>query len=393
MSYRQLSPPEPRTRSVLEVAVASLCVAACSGPARDSGSVSEPTHSGDWSAMEMSDIGAAAIAAAWTGERFLVWGGYATSCDDSIWCRRGGSYDPLSDQWTPISVEGAPSVREHPAGVWAEQLLFIWGGSSSDGSAGWTPLGDGGAYHPEGDFWTTVAEDGAPEARQNATALWTGEEVLLWGGDDAVLPAGLKYGDGAAYNPATDSWRPISSEGAPSPRFLHTAVWTGEEMIVWGGWGEAALGDGSAYEPGTDTWRPISNEGAPSVRINHTAVWTGDEMIVWGGEALDTVAGGGAYDPETDAWRPLPPGGGAARAKHVAVWTGSEMVVWGGTTDRSGAAYDPIADQWSTLPSENAPAPRHLAVAVWTGTSMVVWGGVGANDDAEPLRSGGVYTP
>ena len=69
------------------------------------------------------------------------------------------------------------------------------------------------------------------------------------------------------------------------------------------------------------------------------------------------------------------------------------MIVWGGTTDRSGAAYDPIADQWSALPSENAPAPRHAAAAAWTGTSMVVWGGVGANDDAEPLRSGGVYTP
>jgi len=48
-------------------------------------------------------------------------------------------------------------------------------------------------------------------------------------------------------------------------------------------------------------------------RSGHLAVWTGDEMIVWGGyltaynrERNDGA--GAAYDPETDTWRKLPRG-------------------------------------------------------------------------------------
>jgi hypothetical protein len=33
-----------------------------------------------------------------------------------------------------------------------------------------------------------------------------------------------------------DTWAATSTTNAPSPRFLHTGVWTGSEMIVWGGW-------------------------------------------------------------------------------------------------------------------------------------------------------------
>jgi hypothetical protein len=40
---------------------------------------------------------------------------------------------------------------------------------------------------------------------------------------------------GGRYNPATDSWTAITINNAPSARFFHTAVWSGNEMIVWGG--------------------------------------------------------------------------------------------------------------------------------------------------------------
>ena len=44
----------------------------------------------------------------------------------------------------------------------------------------------------------------------------------------------------------------------------------------------------------------------PAARDSHTAVWTGTEMIVWGGLDDDFVFhyDGGRYDPLRDAWRP-----------------------------------------------------------------------------------------
>ena len=75
---------------------------------------------------------------------------------------------------------------------------------------------------------------------------------------------------------------------APSTRPLddadHTAVWTGSEMIVWGGYdGISLLNTGGRYNPSTDSWTATSTTNAPAARADHTAVWTGSEMIVWGG--------------------------------------------------------------------------------------------------------------
>src|SRR5438876_5977934 len=81
-----------------------------------------------------------------------------------------------------------------------------------------------------------------------------------------------------------DTWTATSTTSAPAARELHTAVWTGSEMIVWGGLGSGGrLNTGGRYNPGTDSWTATSTTSAPVARYFHTAVWTGSEMIVWGG--------------------------------------------------------------------------------------------------------------
>ena len=83
-------------------------------------------------------------------------------------------------------------------------------------------------------------------------------------------------------------WEPVSTIGAPSEG---TAVWTGNEMIVWGGYSSYNyLDTGGRYDPSSDSWEEISTIGAPEKRDGHTAVWTGGEMIVWNGT-------GGRYIP------------------------------------------------------------------------------------------------
>ena len=60
-------------------------------------------------------------------------------------------------------------------------------------------------------------------------------------------------------------------------------IWTGEEMVVWGGapgGGAGLLGTGAAYAPGTGLWREIAPWPA---RLLPVALWTGREAIVWGG--------------------------------------------------------------------------------------------------------------
>jgi len=53
-----------------------------------------------------------------------------------------------------------------------------------------------------------------------------------------------------------------------------------------------------------DTWSATSLTNAPTARANHTAVWTGSEMIVWGGDGngFSHLDNGGRYNPITDSW-------------------------------------------------------------------------------------------
>ena len=82
------------------------------------------------------------------------------------------------------------------------------------------------------DTWTATTLTNAPSARKRHVAVWTGSEIIVWGGD---FSDGTTHylNTGGRYNPSTDSWTATSTINAPDPRFDHTAVWTGSEMIVW----------------------------------------------------------------------------------------------------------------------------------------------------------------
>src|SRR5207248_3690050 len=106
--------------------------------------------------------------------------------------------------------------------------------------------------------------------------------MIVWGGQGVG-------NTGGRYSPNTDSWTVTSTTNAPTARGGHTAVWSGSEMIVWGGY-QFGVGDtntGGRYNPNTDSWAATSTTNAPSARLRHTAVWNDSEMIVWGGVAND----------------------------------------------------------------------------------------------------------
>ena len=86
--------------------------------------------------------------------------------------------------------------------------------------------------------------------------------MIIWGGND-----GNQSNSGGRYNPNTDGWTGISSAVAPSARSSHTAVWTGDEMIVWGGYdGATEVNTGGRYDPSADSWTATGTINAPTPR-------------------------------------------------------------------------------------------------------------------------------
>jgi len=331
--------------------------------------------------------------AVWTGSEMIVWGGVPQLYEDDNALSTGGRYDPSTDSWTPTSIINVPQGRWGNAAIWTGTEMIIWGGSS--GYYGGYLI-NGARYNPSTDNWTPTSNNNSPPANTSTNTIWTGTEMILWGGGIATL---YYLNSGWRYNPTTDSWTSTSLVDAPEGRIGNSAIWTGNEMIVWGGWGVTGLlSTGARYNPSTDSWIPTINTNVPAARIWNTAVWTGNEMIIWGGGGYNddwdkqNLNSGGRYDPATDSWIPttfenVPEG----RFNHTAIWTGNEMIIWGGRTGdaklfSTGGKYNPSTDSWIATSNTNAPQERTGHTAVWSGSEMIVWGGYSQS-------TGGRYNP
>lgn len=139
-------------------------------------------------------------------------------------------------------------------------------------------------------------------ARTGAYSAWTGSELLIWGGyEGAGTPEEGAADDGAAYDPVADTWRalPPAPEGGA---YGGTALWTGEELWVLGGFGDeagrAAVASAQAYDPTSDRWRPLPDPpGPPGTFAGIGAVaWLGDGAVA----SIDGALWGLA--PDGTAW-------------------------------------------------------------------------------------------
>lgn len=228
-----------------------------------------------------------------------------------------------------------------------------------------------------------------PDPRFGHVAIWTGAEMVVFGGTNFDR----RFDNGARYFPATDTWMPLPITGAPSRRTLASAVWSGLDVIVFGGYepGGAMAPDHGRYRPANDLWGPVSATNAPGGRYFHTAVWTGASMIVFGGTNNATVfADGATYTPASNTWQPLPaPPPGSERQRAAAAWTGSEMLVFGGISGTSsgllatGLRFTPgTPGTWAAMGTTNVPTARAQHTGLWFGppvSRFVVWAGETSN--------------
>lgn len=206
-------------------------------------------------------------------------------------------------------------------------------------------------------------------SRNSFGTVWTGRELIVWGGafgtDTDFTNTGYRY------DPATKVWSPL----APSPlsaRQQPVMVWTGSEVLICCRGSFSA----AAYDPAADRWRstaplPIAGDGYQN------GVWTGTELLVFG--FGDESAYG--YDLKTDRWRALDRAPRRLGSYPPVILAGTEVIVGPAQSvdPRSYLVYEPQADRWRELP----PLPLDLVAlspsAVFTpsardGGQLVVWG-------------------
>ncbi len=293
--------------------------------------------------------------------------------------------------WFTGSSVGAATARHGHGAVWTGSEMLVWGGVVNN-----AVTASGGAYKPGNNNWSTLSPVNAPSARRLHAMAWTGERLIVWGGLGASF-----LGTGGVYDPVNQSWSPTATMDAPSEREGHAFAWTGARLFVFGGRNDdGLLGDGASYDPLGNLWDPLPRPNAPPARRYATATWCGDRVLVFGGEGDAGETDTGASLPMTGGvthgtWSTLSAAGApSARQGHSAVWTGSRLIVWGGKAGGAplgdGASYDPHTDAWTPLPSDLAPSRRSGHVAFWTGREMLVFGG---EDASGALSTGAAYDP
>ena len=333
----------------------------------------------------------------------------------------GAKYDPVFDNWIPTSVKKnyTPYERMYHTAVWADNKMIIWGGAGcetkdyNDNCIYWGKLNSGAIYNPEYDLWYSIPIEDAPYSRFGHTAIWTGSEMIVWGGcggEGYVAYLCYEYyNTGGRYDPLLGygHWHITTTANAPSPRDSHTSIWTGNEMIIWGGYffengWRYYYNTGGKYDPISDSWIETSMTNAPASRRDHTAVWTGSKMIIWGGYCNGFVEWyyntGSIYDPSINAWEYETSSRGApsGRTRHTAIWDSdvgvNGMVIWGGYEGwnylNTGAIYYINSNSWKTMTTMNAPNGSVEHIAIWAGPLMMIWGGL---DSIGIYDSGGAY--
>ncbi len=186
----------------------------------------------------------------WTGTEALFIGGYSRSSKSPA-----VAFDPATRQWRSLAPMPGHWLEPDQL-VWTSEVVIVVGGNS--GPAHPTELS---VYDPGADVWTLTAP--LPiQAVEDLAVGWTGTELLLWGGF-GTYNQGVS-GEGAVYDIATDSWR-VMAASPLTARCYHSGEVTRDGFVIFGGLevcgdpGILARGDGAIYDPESDTWSVLSN--------------------------------------------------------------------------------------------------------------------------------------
>jgi hypothetical protein len=244
------------------------------------------------------------------------------------------------------------------------------------------------------------------EPRNGATAVSTGSDVIVVGGNNFLCPPGAdcgrspdwkEFADGAAFNMETRTWRPITP--APfafgnSPSYAVVAgdiyiatqnellryrpvddEWdtlpkppdgivgnllaTEMHLVSYAGSDEQGERTDWMLDLATMQWSTLPDDPMPAM-FDRQMVWDGTDFLLFAKSIAENTGDGpvvhGARLTET-GWEPLPdaPGGG------YQAWLLDGLVVLNSHFGPDGGGiFDPAIDEWSALPA-------HPAGSDWNG--------------------------
>lgn len=275
---------------------------------------------------------------------------------------RSTAWSGYAEGWTELAPP--PAWRDGAAVLWTGSQLLYWGGTPR-GSDGSHPQADGFIFDPGAGTWTTMPA--APLAGVDPRAFWTGDEAIFVLTSDAGSHA-------EAFDPSADSWRRLP-DGPAIPDGASSA-WTGSDIVLFGGGSSGAPSNQQAWalDP-VGEWRRLAD--APVGMNLSDAVWTGTDVVVVGSAvdrmhvASTATAQAEAYDPASDRWSQLPPPPISAQTASVA-YVDQHLVAWE-LYGPDSAEWLPDEQRWRSLEMGGFEGGECYAAGVAVAAAMFTW--------------------
>ena len=250
--------------------------------------------------------------------------------------------------------------------------------------------------------WRERAPATGPAARSGHAAAMVGGRMFIFFGQGV---GGAVLDDVWAYDPAANLWTSKLSRGvSPAPRFGHSAVAVGSDVLIFGGETTAGAADKCIwrYQTATETWQEGACLENPPFGGGYAVANVSSRILVYpGGAALSRLL---RYSTEDDAWGEVTvfDDSLAPRAQAAVAAQGDRMWLFGGTIEGLGQTPNilefrmlPDGTQVLLAPLPCLPAARTEAQAVVlstslsngvTVTSVLIFGGRRGDEPlAEPL--------
>ncbi|TLZ72168.1 MAG: hypothetical protein E6K10_02965 [Methanobacteriota archaeon] len=212
-----------------------------------------------------------------------------------------------------------------------------------------------------------------PGARYGASALWTGTEILIFGGATWTGD----WNDTLHFNPVTKVLR--YGTNMTSTRSFAPTVWTGHYAYLFGGaWGlDQIRYDALRYDPQTEAMVVVPNSRLPGFPRQITATWDGTRAIIFGGgDAAFSVM---TFDPATETYSYLNATAFSRVVTGSSVQIGTYSYVFSGW--QVGPGYVNRIQRLRVEPADSGTStavfapPRGLTAAAAIGDRAYVFGG------------------
>ncbi|HEX7452681.1 MAG TPA: kelch repeat-containing protein, partial [Polyangiaceae bacterium] len=228
-----------------------------------------------WSALPSAATARSQPLGFWDGAYAIFWGG-ATTSGTAI--AGAGRFDLTS--WAAASKTGDPGQLLFPAVGFDGSIVYFLGGIING-----TRQDKVFSYTTNTDNWSTLSK--SLSARSSAFGVWDGSHFVVWGGrDDSALRNDGKYLSGS-------TWVSMGAIAAPSARSLSArrggwafAVHPGVIAVLGGNVslnGTVMSANGATYDVAGNTWKPILDWPTSEPHDYGMGVWTGEAFVVWSG--------------------------------------------------------------------------------------------------------------